>query len=58
MDDGREGTLIDWTPEDNNPSRVDTAMNTFLALMSEERDTITSNIGREGGEQPTDFHSV
>jgi hypothetical protein len=54
-DDGAEEMLIDWTPVDNssgtptdNPSsRINAAMQAFAELLTDERDTIAENIGKE-----------
>jgi hypothetical protein len=44
-DDGQGETLIDWTPEDNQTSRVDAAAQAFMALSVEERGDMVSKLG-------------
>jgi hypothetical protein len=53
-DDGVEETLIDWTPEDNQTTRVDAAARAFMALSVDERGEMVSKLG--GG--TTDFPSA
>jgi hypothetical protein len=47
--------LIDWTPEDDTTTHVNTAMSAFTALTQEERETIALSIG---GEEAQDFPSA
>jgi hypothetical protein len=53
-DDGVEETLIDWTPEDNQTTRVDAAAQAFMALSVDERGAMISKLG--GG--TSDFPSA
>jgi hypothetical protein len=42
-----EETLIDWTPEDNQTTRVDAAAQAFMALSVDGRGAMVSKL--EGG---------
>ena len=44
---GQEETLINWGPEDNQTSRVDTAAQAFMALSVEERGEMVAKLDRE-----------
>ena len=54
--DGAESTLIDFSPDEVGPSRIDMAMKAFTALTAQEKETIATNIG--GEEQEQDFHNT
>jgi hypothetical protein len=50
-DNGVEEILIDWTPKDNQMTRVDAAARAFMALLVDEREAMVSKLG----EGTTDF---
>jgi len=55
-DDGVEETLIDWTPEDSQstqPSRVAVAAQAFMALSTDERDEVVTELGSRTSDFPS-----
>jgi hypothetical protein len=48
-------TLIDWTPEENATSQVDTAANVFMALSVDKRAAV---VGRISGGESEDFREA
>ena len=49
---GQEETLIDWSPEDNQTSRVDAAVQAFMALSVEERGEMVAKLDGETQDFP------
>ena len=49
---GQEETLIDWSPEDNQTSRVDAAAQAFMALSVKERGEMVAKLDGEAQDFP------
>jgi hypothetical protein len=55
-DDGAEETLIDWTPEESQsaqPSRVAATAQAFMALSTDERDEVVTELGSRASDFPS-----